>query len=145
MYGAVNGLCSHESVPSMLRTIGRIAHLEVHWSDIVRVGSWLRHQLIGSVLEDFSSVEQCQVGIVIAISRFNAIHEEEQLDLFVLISSLVSVEMDFKVHGLTRLDCPFVKGVSHAFLQFDLVTVDKEEVLGDLLTVEHVDFSLQVI
>ena len=50
----------------MLRTIGRIAHLEVHWSDIVRVRSWFGHQLIGSVLEDFTSVEQCQDGIVIA-------------------------------------------------------------------------------
>ena len=130
----------------MLRTIGRITHREMLWPDRVLDLQRIGHQAKGTVLVDFSSVQQCLDGIVIAaISRFNAIHEEDQLDLFVFNSSLVSVEEDFKVHGLTRLDCPFVKGVSHAFLQFDLVTVDIVEVLGDLLTVEHVDFSLQVI
>ena len=102
MYGAVNGLCSHECVPSMPRTIGRIAHLEVLWSDIVRVRSWIRRHLKGSVLLDLSSVEQCHDGIVIATitivdgsSHCNVIiHEKVQPDC-VVIPCLVRVEVDF--------------------------------------------------
>ena len=136
----------------MRRTIGRIAHLEMHWSDIVRVRSWLRHQLIGCVLEDLSSVEQCQDGIVIATitivdgsSHCNVIiHEKVQPDC-VVIPCLVRVEVDFKVHGITCFDGPFVNNCFLVVPDSDLLLVDIVEVLGDLLAVELVDFSLQAL